>query len=144
MRYSSGRTYSLALHSDAEADLDRIYEEDEDVGADIEAFLEEAKNNQVTLYNLTVRKYVEYSEWPFSVDEWQETKQSKYKYNLWRIRLLWLTGSAAKYRIVYAFHPVEFRYYILGIVNRDFKYDPQHERSKQIFAAYDALNIPRY
>lgn len=144
MRYSSGRTYSLALHNDAEADLDRIYEEDENVGADIEAFLEEAKNNQVTLYNLTVRKYVEYGEWPFSVDEWQETKQSKYKYNLWRIRLLWLTGSAAKYRIVYAFHPVEFRYYILGIVNRDFKYDPQHERSKQIFTAYDALNIPRY
>lgn len=144
MRYSSGRTYSLALHNDAEADLDRIYEEDEDVGADIEAFLEEAKNNQVTLYNLTVRKYVEYGEWPFNVDEWQETKHSKYKYNLWRIRLLWLTGSAAKYRIVYAFHPVEFRYYILGIVNRDFKYDPQHERSKQIFAAYDALNIPRY
>lgn len=144
MRYSSGRTYSLALHNDAEADLDRIYEEDENVGADIEAFLEEAKNNQVTLDNLTRRKYVEYGKWPFNVDEWQETKQSKYKYNLWRVRLLWLTGSAAKYRIVYAFHPVEFRYYILGIVNRDFKYDLQHERSKQILAAYDALNIPRY
>jgi hypothetical protein len=142
MRYSSGRTYSLALHNDAEADLDRIYEEDEDVGADIEAFLEEAKNNQVTLDNFTRRKYVEYGEWPFSVDEWQEAKQSKY--NLWRVRLLWLTGSAAKYRIVYAFHPVEFRYYILGIVNRDFKYDLQHERSKQILVAYDALNIPRY
>ena len=142
MRYSSGRTYSLALHNDAEADLDRIYEEDENVGADIEAFLEEAKNNQVTLDNFTRRKYVEYGEWPFSVDEWQEAKQSKY--NLWRVRLLWLTGSAAKYRIVYAFHPVEFRYYILGIVNRDFKYDLQHERSKQILAAYDALNIPRY
>jgi hypothetical protein len=144
MRYSSGRTYSLALHSDAEADLDRIYEEDEDVGADIEAFLEEAKNNQVTLDNFTRRKYVEYGEWAFNVDEWQETKQAKYKYNLWRIRLLWLTGAASRYRIVYAFHPVEFRYYILGIVNRDFEYDPKHERSKQILAAYDALNIPRY
>ena len=142
MRYSPGRTYSLALHADAEADLNRIYEEDEDVGADIEAFLEEAKNNQETLDNLTRRKYVGYGEWPFSVDEWQATKRSKY--NLWRIRLLWLEGSAAKYRIVYAFHAIEYRYYILGIVNRDFNYDPKNERSKQIFAAYGALNIPRY
>lgn len=142
MRYSPSRIYSLALHVDAEADLDLIYEEDEDVGADIEAFLEEAKNNQVTLDNLTRRKYVEYGEWPFNVDEWQEAKQSKYI--LWRVRLLWLTGAAAKYRIVYAFHPIEFRYYILGIVNRDFKYDLQHERSKQIIAAYNTLNIPRY
>ena len=96
MRYSPGRTYSLVLHSDAEADLDRIYEEDEDVGADIEVFLEEAKNNQETLDNLTRRKYVEYGEWPYNVDEWQETKSSKY--NLWRVRLLWFVGSAAKYR----------------------------------------------
>ncbi len=52
MRYSSSRTYSLALHADAEADLNRIYEEDEDAAADIEVFLEEAKNNQETLDNL--------------------------------------------------------------------------------------------
>ncbi|MBU1426286.1 MAG: hypothetical protein KKH12_13985 [Gammaproteobacteria bacterium] len=144
MRYSPGRSYSLALHSDAEDDLERIYVEDEDVGADIEAFLEEAKNNQETLDNLTRRGHVEYGEWPYSVDEWQETKNSRYKYNLWRLKLMWLTGTAAKYRVVYAFHPVEFRYYILGIVTRDFKYDPNHERSKKIFTAYDALNIPRY
>ena len=144
MRYSPGRTYSLVLHSDAEADLNRIYEEDEDVGADIEVFLEEAKNNQETLDNLTRRKYVAYGEWPYNVDEWQETKSSRYKYNLWRIKLLWLIGSAAKYRVVYAFHPVEYRYYVLGIIDRNFKYDPKNERSKQIFAAYDALNIPRY
>lgn len=70
MRYSPSRTYSLALHNDAEADLDRIYEEDEDAGADIEVFLEEAKNNQETLDNLTRKGYVQYGEWPFSVDEW--------------------------------------------------------------------------
>lgn len=142
MRYSSGRSYSLALHDDAVVDLDNIYDEDEDAAADIEVFLEEAKNNQVTLDNLTRRKYVEYGEWPYNVDEWQEAKKSKYI--LWRVRLLWLEGDASKYRIVYAFHPVEYRYYILGIVNRDFKYDLQHDRSKQILAAYDALNIPRY
>jgi len=142
MRYSQGRTYSLALHTDAEADLDRIYEENEDAGADIEVFLEEAKNNQVTLDNLTCRGYVQYGEWPYDVKEWEKAK--RLKYILWRIRLLWLEGPASKYRIIYAFHPIEYRYYILGIVNRDFNYDLQHERSKQILAAYDTLNIPRY
>ena len=38
MRYSPGRTYSLVLHGDAEADLDCIFEENEDVCAEIEAF----------------------------------------------------------------------------------------------------------
>ncbi len=143
MRYSPSRSYSLVLHSAAEADLDRIFDEDEDVAAEISVFLEEAKNNQETLDNLTRRNYVEYGEWPFAVDEWQATKTQKYRYNLWRLKLLWLQGAAAKYRIVYAFHPDEFRYYVLGIVDRSFDYDPNHERSQQIFAAYDALNIPR-
>ncbi len=142
MRYSPNCIYSLALHSDAEADLDHIYEEDEDAGSDIAVFLEEAKNNQETLDNLTRKGYVQYGEWPFSVDEWEEAKRSRY--NLWRVRLLWLDGAASKYRIIYAFHTVEYRYYILGIVNRNFNYDLQHERSKQILAACDALNIPRY
>ena len=142
MRYSPGRTYSLALHNDAEADLDRIYEEDEDAGADIEVFLEEAKNNQETLDNLTRNGYVQYGDCPFDVREWERAK--RLKYILWRIRLLWLEGTAAKYRIVYAFHPVEYRYYILGIVERNFNYDLNHERSKQILSAYNALNIPRY
>ena len=142
MRYSPGRTYSLALHDDAEADLNRIYEEDEDAGADIEVFLEEAKNNQETLDNLTRKGYVHYGDVSFDVKEWEVAK--RLKYILWRIKFLWLEGPAAKYRIVYAFHPMEYRYYILGIVDRNFDYDLKHERSKKIIAAYNDLNIPRY
>ena len=60
MRYSPGRTYSLVLHGDAEADLDCIFEENEDVCAEIEVFLEEAKANQSTLDSLTRKGYVQY------------------------------------------------------------------------------------
>lgn len=141
MRYYRNRTYSLVLHEDAEIDLDRIYEVDEDAAADIEVFLEEAQNNQETLDNLTRNGYVQYGDWPYEVKEWIEAKRSRY--NLWRVRLLWLEGAAAGYRIVYAFHPIQFRYYVLGIVERNFNYDPAHERTKQIIAAYDALDLPR-
>jgi hypothetical protein len=114
MRYSSGRTYSIAVHEDAQADLDHIYEQDEDAAADIEVFLEEARNNQETLDNLTRRGYVKYGDHPFDVKEWERAK--RLKYNLWRIRLLWLDGLAAKYRIIYAFHPIEYRYYVLVLL----------------------------
>ena len=142
MRYSPGRAYSIALHEDAEDDLDRIYDEDENAAADIETFFEEAKLNQETLDNLTRRGYVQYGESPFDVKEWEKAK--RVKYILWRIRLLWLQGDAAKYRIIYAFHPIQYRYYVLGIVERNFDYDIKHPRAQKILAAYDALDIPRY
>ncbi len=142
MRYSPGRTYSLVLHGDAESDLDRLFEEDEDACADIEVFLEEAKNNQDTLDSLTRKGYVQYGDCPFDVTEWEATK--KQRYNLWRLKFLCIEGNAAKYRIVYAFHPGEYRYYVLGILHRNFDYDLKQPRSQQIIAAYDALNIPRY
>jgi len=142
MRHSSGRNYSLALHKDAEDDLDRIYETDEDAAAEIEVFLEEAKNNQSTLDDLTRSGYVNYGEHPFNVKEWVAAK--KEKLNLWRLRLLWLEGDAAKYRVIYAFDPLRWRYHILGIVNRNFNYELKNERSKKIIAAYEDLGLPRY
>lgn len=141
MRYSPGRRYSLALHNDALADLERIRQDDEDVAADIEVFLEEAKNNQGTLDNFTRNGYVHYGEVNFDVKEWSEARRQKY--NLWRIKFISVGGPLMKYRIVYAFHPIEYRYYVLGIVEREFNYDMRHERTKKILAAYDAIDIPR-
>lgn len=142
MRYSYGRNYSIALHKDAEDDLDALYAVDEDGAADIEVFLDEAKHNQETLDNLTRDGYVQYGDDPFDVKAWSKAKSLKL--NLWRIRLLWIQGSAKNYRVIYAFHPVEYRYYVLGIVNRSFNYDIDHDRSKKIIAAYESLDIPRY
>lgn len=142
MKYYSSRAYSIALHDDVLLDLDRLYEADEDAAADIEAFLEEAKNNQKTLENLTRNKFIDYGEWSYDVKEWQTAKRKKL--NLWRLRLLWLSGDSGKYRVVYAFHPTEFRYYVLGIVDREFDYDFSHETSRRILSAYEALDIPSY
>ena len=142
MKYYSSGSYSIALHDHAVTDLDDIYDVDEDAAADIEAFLEEAKCNQITLDNLSRNGYIHYGELPFDVKEWARAK--RIKLNLWRVRLLYLEGEAAKYRIIYAFHPVEFRYYVLGIVNRDFNYDLSHPTTKRILAAYEDLDIPCY
>ena len=83
-----------------------------------------------------------YEDCPFDVTEWEATNRQRY--NLGWLKFLWIEGNAAKYLIVYAFHPGEYRYYVLGILHRNFDYDLKQPRSQQIIAAYDALNIPRY
>lgn len=142
MGYLSGRAYSIAWHPDAKADLERIREVDENTAADIEVFFEEVRDNQLTLDNLTRNGYVQHGDVPFDISEWGEARRKKY--NLWRLKFLFVKGLAAKYRIIYAFHGIQYRYYVLGIVERNFDYNIHHERSKQILAAYDSLDIPRY
>ena len=146
MRYSSsGRQYSLAIHEDAEADLEQIFAEDEDAAAEILVFLEEAKLNQKTLENLTIDGYVHHENVTYNVKEIKAAKRARYRYNLWRLRLLWIEGGASKYRIIYAFSAIEYRYYVLAIVPRNIAYEMnKHERTAKIFAAYDDLQIPRY
>jgi hypothetical protein len=78
---------------------------------------------------------------PYDVKELIEPK--KQKLILWRVRLLWLDSNARDYRIIYAFNPAEMRYYILGVVPREFNYDINHETTKRIIATYDKLGIPR-
>lgn len=144
MRYSPGRQpYSLALHPDAVADLEALYERDEEAAADIEVFLEQASLNQKTLDSVTWDRYVNYEDPRYDVKEIKKTRQPRYRYNLWRVRLLWLNGHASDYRIIYAFCPPERRYYVFGILPRDVAYDLNHERIAKILAAYDKLEIPR-
>ena len=142
MRFSRGLPYSIVVHGDACADIDALWETDEDAAADIETFLDEARHNQDTLDSMTRQGYVSYGDYPYDVKEWKEAKRQRY--NLWRLRLLYLKNAAANHRIVYCFHPIENRYYVLGIVEREFDYDINHPKSRRILATYDALDVPRY
>ena len=141
MRYSQSRVYSLVIHDDAQDDLDQIFTLNEAVAADIAVFFEEIDGNQDLLDRLVSRGYCNYEDPQFNVDEWQKTRATKF--NLWRVRLLWLQ-DASDYRIIYAFHTIEYRYYVLAILQRDFDYDTNNPRVKRIFETYDALDIPRH
>lgn len=141
MGYSSFVNYSLIIHGDAENDLDHIFEENKDAGAEIIVLLEVLREDQNLLDRLTQRGYTNYENPHFSVEEWQEAR--KKKFNLWRIREL-STTDAGQYRIIYAFNPQEFRYYVLAILNREMVYDTSNPRVKRIFEIYDAIDIPRF
>lgn len=144
MRYSSKQSsYSIAVHEDAAHDIEEIYSVNEDAAADIEVFLEEAKLNQKTLDSLTINKYVTDEALPYPYDVKELIELKKKKLNIWRVRLLLLNSAARNYRIIYAFNPPEMRYYVLGVVHRNFDYDINHEITKRIITAYDNLPIAR-
>lgn len=140
MRYSPPDHYSLSVHELAEEDLDALYELDEDGAAAIDVFLEEASSSQEMLDRFTVQDFRSYStDLDYDIKRWQQLWN---RFALWRARLFNVTGAAASHRIIYAFHPVERRYYVLGIVPRDFNYDPDHPLSKRIIRTYGELNLP--
>lgn len=134
--------YSLVVHEEAKRDLDAIYEIDEDAAADVETFLEEAKNDQELLDNLSRNGFVGYGEVNYSVAEWVAIK--KERYNLWRLKFFDVSTTAKYYRVIYAFDPCNWRYYVLGVLNRDDAYDFSCLRNQQILETYNQLDLPRY
>lgn len=140
MKYSSAGTYSMSIHEDAERDLDRLYEVDEDGAAAIDVFLQEVASSPEVLDRLLEHRYRSYEPgMDFEVQRWAALWKH---FGLWRLRLFDVPDIAASHRIIYAFHGIQRRYYILGIVPRDFDYDPHHPFTQRIVRAYQTLAIP--
>lgn len=130
----------MSVCEDAEADLDALYANDEDSAALIDVFLQEAAASQEMLDRFTCQGYRNYGgDFDFDIKRWEKLWSS---HALWRARLFYIENGAANYRIIYAFHPGERRYYILGIVPREFDYEPSHPLSQRIVACYNELGIP--
>jgi len=132
--------YSLVLHDDAVRDLDELWDTGrEDAASLVEVFLEQAKVDQGLLERLSDRRYrgrgvdVQSFEafWPKG-------------YNLYRLKLASLQDLGLPYRVLYAFDPRIRRYYVLGVVHRDFDYKQDAPRTQRVLAAYRALDLPLY
>lgn len=136
------RLYSVVVHDDAEKEIETLWETDEDTAAYIEAFLEEIQNDQRILDSLTIKGHVDCPTVNFDVEE--ILSQKKKKRNLWRIKIWEIENRDGKLRIIYAFHPKELRYYILGITPRDIDYDERSPRFAKIISSYEKLGIPEY
>src|SRR5208283_3034191 len=125
--------YSLVVHEDAELDLDDLWELDEEATADIVALREQAPSDQELLDNLTVKDFGRHRTEEIHVDQWVE--QQRKGRNLWRLKIWDLQDRGIHYRVVYALDPRLSRYHVLGIVDRDFDYDENDERTKRILVA---------
>jgi mRNA-degrading endonuclease RelE of RelBE toxin-antitoxin system len=134
--------YSLKVHKDATADIEKLWESAPQAAAAIVALLEQAESDQRLLESLTIKDFgVDRTE-PIHVDWWWT--QYKEGRNLWRVKIWNLESRRLNYRIVYALDPRSTRYYVLGVLPRDFNYDQSNPRARRLLAAYDELGIPRY
>lgn len=105
-------------------------------------FLQEVQGDQHLLDMLTAQNYGSDRAEKFHVTKW--VQQQRRGRNLWRLKIWDLESQGIRYRVVYALDPRIQRYYILGIVHRNFDYDESDPRTRRILAEYDTLDIPTY
>ena len=127
----------LFIHVDAKVDLERLWKEAPKAAARLAALLEELEGNQDLLDRLTQHDFGNYGTADFHVSKWID--QWNRGRDLWRLKVWDLEDKGLQYRVVYAFMPGKSQYHVLGIVSRDFDYDPNHELSRRIIAAYENL-----
>ncbi len=99
--------------------------------------LEELEGNPDLLDRLTQHDFGAYGSGRFHVSKW--FAQWNTGKNLWRLKVWDLEDQGLRYRVVYAFIPRQQDYSVLGIVPREFNYEPGHELTRRILAAYEDL-----
>ena len=131
--------YQLFIHQDAKNDLEALWQTDPTAAARVTLVLEQLAHDQMLLDRLTQHDFGGPGGPGFHVSKWQEQwRQGK---DLWRLKIWDLDDCLLPYRIVYAFTPGALRYNVLGIVPRNFNYDPNHPLSRRILAAYSVLSV---
>lgn len=125
----------LLLHEDALKDLASLRAVDIDAWATVVAILQEIEGSQDLLDRLTQNGF---SDARLDVKLWS-TQQYRHGRNLWRLRLFDLDELGFAYRVVYAFAPLKHTYHVLAVAPRSFDYQPSHDLTKRILAAYDNL-----
>ena len=129
--------YSIHVHSDARADLQRIRADDPETAATIVATLQELQGDQDLLDRLSQHGYRNYRQPDIDISKWVELWNSGD--DIWRIRIFDLDGVLLPYRAIYAFLPQKSEYHVLAIVSRDFNYDRNHPISQRVLDAYESL-----
>jgi len=132
--------FSAVIHDYVEEDLDSLFIENRAASIIVGQFLEQIETDFDLLDKMTVHKFKDED---IDVEHFAE-QWDKRKRNLWRLKLTRLVDINAPFRIIYAFHPDEHRYYILGVVKRDFDYSEKDPRTQRIIRAYNELGIPEH
>lgn len=127
--------FTLSLTDEAREDLDKLWDRGEGKeAARIEAFLEQAESDRKIQDSLLDH---EYDNGVYSVKRWQAFW--KKGHDIWRVRILDSPVVSRKYRVIYAYDPNCRRFYVLGVLNRDFNYERTDPRTERIFRTYQNL-----
>lgn len=112
--------------------------------AKILSFVEELKGRQDWLGQLLTRKFQNAE---FNVDKYVQFWDAGL--DMWRLALFEFDFARHKkwqmpYRILYGYDQPCRTFRILGVVSREFDYDPDHEFTKRVCRTYDDLGMPKH
>jgi hypothetical protein len=111
----------------------------------ITVILQELKGSQKLLQELTTEKF---STPDFDIGKYLEFWNDGI--DLWRIKINDANAlreqwrRALPYRVLYAYDSPCYTFRVLGVLPREFNYDPNHELTKRILRAYDDLGLPKH
>lgn len=129
--------YFLAIHPDAQEDLEQLWIDSPTAAARLTVMLEEIHGSQDLLDALTVHDFGKSRSEEIHVSKWQE--HWRVSRDIWRFKIWDLESMNLQYRIIYAFQPGKQLYTVLGIFERDFNYASDDDRTKRILTAYNNL-----
>lgn len=131
--------YRLFIHSDAELDLEALWDTEPIAAARIAVLLDGVRADQDLMDRLTQHDYGAHATAPFHVSKWQtQWKRGK---DLWRLKDWDLEAQRLQYRVPYAYMRGKQHYHVLGVLHRSkVNYDdPDHPITRRILRAYDGL-----
>jgi mRNA-degrading endonuclease RelE of RelBE toxin-antitoxin system len=131
-------TPSLVIHDDAVGDLEAIERAAAPIAAKVWALLQQIQADPDLLDKLLDDGFGEDGQEPFAIRKW--VRQWNQNRDLWRLKIWALERQGIQYRVIYAYHWRELRYYVLGVVPRSFDYDEASALGKRILAACDGLS----
>lgn len=131
----------LRFHSEAENELDALYETDEDAAALVDVLLEvvEDQGHLDGLFRPSVRYR---SEPLFEVKEFQAAKAVG-RFVL--ILKVWNhEGQLLPYRIFIGYNSRSEEYWVLSVIDREISYETDNPAFATLLSRYDECNIPVY
>ncbi len=124
----------LIVHNDAKQDL--LVMARNGLKADavrVAMLLEQLANDEDLLDRLTQHGFGRRGIDTFNISKWLD--QWRKGNDLWRLKI-W---EVMDYRVIYAFIPQQHEYHVLGVVHREFNYEPDHIATQRIKRAYEDL-----
>jgi len=131
----------LIVQPSAEADLDELYEIDEEAAATINVLLDEIYGNE-QLIELLCRDRVARREDP-AFDNERFIELWNDGYTIYRLKMWDFDGALIPYRVLHAYDGRTDCTHILAILPREHSYDTAHEKVRRCVGDYDALGFYR-
>jgi hypothetical protein len=139
--------FKLVIEQDAVQDIKQLVAKgghDKVCALRIVAILQDIKASQHLLQDLTTDR--------FATDDYDVGKYLAFwddGIDLWKIKIYDFNTLNDKwwtlpYRVLYAYDMSSLTFRVLGIVHRNFNYDPNHELTQRILRAYNNLGLQKH